>query len=55
MSLTNLGNATRLGLMKILSIAKDCDVRTKEFTIDELMRHFTANAQMRILRTVRTS
>ena len=45
----NIGNATRIGLMEMLSVAKDCDICTKEFKIDELTRHFTtANSQAKV-------
>ena len=47
-SLTDLGSATRLGLMEMLSIAKGCDMCSEELTINELTRHLTAaNAQVR--------
>ena len=45
----SIGNATRIGLMEMLAVAKDCDICTKEFKLDELTRHFnTANAQAAI-------
>merc|ERR1711965_726450 len=37
----SIGNATKVGLMELLSIAKDTDLCTKEFKVDELTRHFT--------------
>ena len=45
----SIGNATKVGLMEMLTIAKDTDLCTKEFKVDELTRHFTtANAQVAI-------
>ena len=38
-----------VGLMEMLTIAKDTDLCTKEFKVDELTRHFsTANAEATI-------
>ena len=36
----SIGNATKIGLMEMLTIAKDTDLCTKEFKVDELTRHF---------------
>ena len=45
----SIGSATRVGLMEFLTIAKDTDLCTKEFKVDEVTRHFTsANAQTAI-------
>ena len=45
----SIGNATKIGLMEMLTIAKDTDLCTKEFKVDELTRHFTtANAQVAV-------
>ena len=45
----SIGNATKVGLMEFLTIAKDTDLCTKEFKIDELTRHFSsANAEAAI-------
>ena len=41
----SIASATKLGLMEVLSLAKDCDICTKEFKVDDLSRHFsTSNA-----------
>ena len=45
----SIGNATKVGLMEMLTIAKDTDLCTKEFKVDELTRHFSsANAEAAI-------
>merc|ERR1712185_848114 len=45
----SIGNATKIGLMEMLTIGKDTDLCTKEFKVDELTRHFSsANAEAAI-------
>ena len=42
----SIASATKIGLQEMLAFAKDSDICTKEFKVDEIQRHFSsANAE----------